>query len=165
MTPTLPPSTSINVRGGWVVYPMLSGYGGTWKVPSSTFDLTDFDIISYNIRFTNPYWYTLFIVSLLDPRPDANLELLITGPYNTDFALSGKITQWATAVEAESTLFDASYQSGVDPAGEGAIVLGSIVIRNNGDTIGVNQFQPIDGVNRGRSYIFYTQNLRCRWSV
>jgi len=58
--------------------------------------------------------------------------------------------EYETAAEAE----DRAWELVAENASDYGFICGTIVFRNNGDTEHYNQFQEIDPVNRGRSYIF-----------
>lgn len=165
--PTCPPSTSLNIRGGyaWQVVGLIIPYG--WYFPTYTVDMADSDKVSvrggaggYTYTFTNPYWYApcalVYSNEMYPPQPpdtwpaeieDGRIYLygLIPGIASPPY-----LNEYETAEEAEV----ASRAIRGDSASSYGIVCGYIILRNNGNIEGVNQYQPIDQVNRGRSYLF-----------
>ena len=165
--PTCPPSTNVTFRGGyaWQVVGYLIEYG--WYTPSYTVDLTDPNKVSvrggsggYTYTFTNPYWYApcLFVISNnMDPPepPDTwpaeieNYRIYLYGRIGV-VGVPPYLTEYETAGEAE----DGCWQIvGAVAAGYG-VVVGGIILRNNGNITDANQYEPVDVVNRGRSYLF-----------
>lgn len=158
VAPSCPPDKRVHMRGGllWNPYP---GNYYAWQVPSATCDLTDpeqtfanfytqsnFD---YNntphFQWTNLYYYKVFTLVL---------RLHDFDPGNITFVLSEMEEDWTleyeTAAEAEGAWPDtvgtwqqAWYTDGYPLCG--------LILRNDGTLTG---FQPIDVVNRGRSYIW-----------
>ena len=158
--PTCPPSTSVIFRGGyaWRVYGYLIEWG--YYTPSYTVDLTDeIKVLIYGApspwtyTFTNPYWYmpALFIVRRFGTPPTTwpdEIPNYLIFLYCRIDGVDG--VEYETAAEAE-----AGYQQIIgDLAADSGVVCGGIIIRNNGDIINPNQYQPVDKVNRGRSYLF-----------
>ena len=164
---TCPPSTSVYYRGGysWQVIGYLVEYG--WYVPSYTVDLTDSEKVSvrpgyggYTHIFTNAYWYApcLFLVSntMTPPEPPDEWPAEIE---DHSIYLYGRIgwtgvppylTEYETAAEAESAFLEIIG----DAVTSRGTICGGIILRNNGNTSSPNQYQAVDPVNRGRSYLF-----------
>ena len=159
--PTCPPSTSITIRGGWNWHPPV--WGGYMNInPTMTFDLSDTGITYPDVVIPNAYWYTpvgigIYYGDFLDPTN--NIELI--GDYYGDelggvyigpvcgFA-GGCLTMYETAGEAEAGL-DYCLQ---DAMAQSQLAICKLILRNNGNTTGYNQWMPIDKVNRGRSYLW-----------
>jgi len=163
ISPTCPPSTSIVFRGGLSWYPAWVVYPAGYYIPGYTIDLTDSDKVSvrpnytgYTYTFTNPYWYAPCVVIIYvawpPPVPPATWP---TEPPDSSLYLYGGIAapyfqEFETAAEAE----DACRMIRGDTASAYGIVAGSLILRNDGNTTDPNQYQPVDRVNRGRSYLF-----------
>jgi len=162
LSPTCPPSTSITFRGGLAWFPTSGIWSTGFYIPSYTVDLADPEKTSvrvsssnYVYTFTNAHWYAPCVVGISqelwpppDPWPDAvpddaiNLYGGIGSPYLQEFE---------TAAEAETALGE--IMAGEISAFYG-VAAGGLVLRNNGNTTEYNQYQPVDLINRGRSYLF-----------
>lgn len=172
ISPTCPPSTNINFRGGLAWFPSsyLNSYG--YYIPSYTVDLTDSDKVSvrvdysnYTYTFTNPYWYVPCFIVLsaygLSSReewpstvPDDAIYLrgtIATAPYMEEFE---------TFREAEDELMAAG---DIQAAENYGFVSSGLILRNNGNTTYENQYMEIDKVNRGRSYLYW--NTKPGWEM
>lgn len=152
VTPTCPPSTSIYVRGGWA-WDGASFGGEGWYFEGQTFDLADTAITYQEFAFTNAYWFTACTVALRyygAPPAIAGVPLYLYGA-EPDSTRGGGLEEFATAAEAEASL-DASLNDAV--CNYYCLPLCQLILRNNGTTDLPNQYQIIDRVNRGRSYIF-----------
>lgn len=146
MAPTNPPSTSIHISGGKT--------GSAWSgsiLPSTTFDLADYDTLQRSPVFVNAGWYGFYWLAI--NGFDAS-RLYVGGTTATAW-----FVEYETAVEAEQAAMapDCPQIVTFSPFDYGP-VLGIVILRNNGNTAQGNQFLPIDAVNRGRSYIYRTHD-------
>ena len=154
---TCPPSTRLYVRAGvmWNVYP---GDGYAWDLPSATVDLSDNSNIygtdtsplydhdqSYQITFDTAYYYRVY-------------TLLIKMPYDTATGIEWRLVdleieaEFATAGEAEAA-WSGTVAEDMLAWFQGFPLCG-LILRNDG-TVGVpGAIQPIDSINRGRSYLW-----------
>lgn len=166
--PTCPPSTSLNIRGGyaWQVVGYLIQYG--WYFPTYTVDLTDVDKVSvrggvagYSYTFTNPYWYVpcavVYSQEMYPPQPPDTWpddieddSIYLYGVFIGMPTPPPYLYEVETAAEAE----EIARRIQGDLAGGDGTVCGYVILKNNGNTDGPNQYEPIDMVNRGRSYLF-----------
>ena len=173
--PTCPPSTSIHFRGGLAWYLATDVWPTGFFIPSYTVDLTDPDktsvrpnYFSYTYTFTNARWYApcLIVISQYpvwpppeppDTWPDEVPDHIIELDGDTGYPY---MEEYETAAEAEEALIDIrkdySTYTGIPAAG--------LILRNNGNTSGTNQYEPIDKINRGRSYLF-GKNRIIGWQV
>lgn len=151
---TCPPSTSIHFRGGLAWWPLYASYPAGFYIPSYTVDLSDTDKIDAgNFIFTNAGWYRGCLVGVDQSDvwpPPAPPDTWPEEPIDDLIYLRRTFDEYETAAEAE---IGAREIIG-DNAAYYSLVMGCIVLRNNGDTTNYNQFMPIDPVNRGRSYLF-----------
>lgn len=161
---TCPPSTSVVFRGGLAWWSSAAFWPTGFIIPTYEVDLADpakcsvlrgNDGVTYT--FTNAYWYVSVLVILSDDlwTPPEHPPFPDTVPDDAIEFYSGTLVdpymiEYETATEAEQGLRTISG----DYASKYGIVAGGLVIRNNGDTINYNQYQPIDPINRGRSYLF-----------
>ena len=139
---TCPPSTQIWVRGGFLWQGTYGGDGVGWRVSSATFDLADEEDTGASIIFASPDHYIGVVLALYQgayPGEAQRLRLHWDG------------VEYATAAEAEDAADAALYSQ--SPAFED-YPLALAILRNSGDTASPNQFQPVDAVNRGRSYLW-----------
>lgn len=145
MCGTIPPSTSIDVRGGQV----WSTFGEINTCPGATFDLADPAVTGRSPVFTTPYAYGYYWLAMY---VDAS-RLRVGG---------GTTAYWEellTAAEAEeAALANDCNQLHTLPPWDWGISIGCVILRNNGNVTEANQFQPIDQINRGQSYVFRTYN-------
>jgi hypothetical protein len=158
VAPSCPPDQRVHMRGGllWNPYP---GDYYAWQVPNATCDLTDgvqtfvnyyswrggggFDVPA-TLSWSNQYWYKVFTLVLrLHDFDAANITFTLC-------ELEDYQAEYETAAEAEAawpdtvgTWQEAWYTDGYPLCG--------LILRNDGTSTG---FQPIDVVNRGRSYIW-----------
>jgi len=151
---TCPPSTSVLITGGWACYPPSFYDGGlAWFAETQTVDLADEDAAPFYwpYTFTNAYWYMPLVVGLyLSGEPSGSAPFQLYGTGTPRYLTGGGNEEFETATEAEGAL-DTFIDDNVC---ESCLALCRLVLRNNGNTIDPNQFQPIDQVNRGRSYIW-----------
>jgi len=166
MYPTCPPTTSIVFRGGQCWYKAFAFYPYPILIPSYTVDLTDTDKVStrmgysgYDYTFTNASWYVPCIVVLPSATFGTPPEPPDTWPTEVpDTALylyggtsaAPYMTEYETAAEAE----DACLEIHGDAAAFYGIAIGGLILRNNGNIVNINQWMPVDKINRGRSYLF-----------
>lgn len=161
-----PPSTSVYIRGGWVMMGPYWIANDIVLFPDLTPDLSDmswFDVDVYNMqerpgKFANANWY---------------MPVLLMYNYNYFEYLQGDVyepplkaymggtgsPEFETAIEAEQELdswFDGSLQINLS----GDMPLWGVVLRNNGTTGVYGAIQAVDAVNRGRSYLW--KDLRQR---
>ena len=168
LSATCPPSTRVRFTGGfaWQVLGYVVEYG--WYTPGYEVDLTDENKVSvragwrrYTYTFTNPYWYApaLFIVNenVEPPEPPEmwpaeiqDYSISLYGTYTGMPIPPPYLEEVETAAEAEDLCRRILGQAA---ATEG-VVCGGIILRNNGNVTLPNQYQPVDPVNRGRSYLF-----------
>jgi len=167
IAPTCPPSTSIVLRGGliWNTAALWNNWG--WYIPSYVIDLTDTSKARWYNRttytFTNANWYAL---GLLWPRatvglsakeewpdivPDSSIYMIGT------IGVSPYVEEFETAAGAEERLVEYARSRGT---AYGPPTTG-LIVRNNGNTTGSEQYMPIDPINRGRSYLFF--NITPGW--
>ena len=166
ISPTCPPSTSITFRGGlaWWTANAFRPYG--YYIPTYTVDLADPSKTSvrvafsaYTYTFTNAGWYAPCVIILSraglgtaqDPWPD-------TVPDDTIYLYGGVaspyLAEYETAAEAEVAL-DAIRLQTADGYG---ILASGLILRNNGNVAQPNQYENINKVSRGGSYLFrYTR--------
>jgi hypothetical protein len=148
MFATCPPSTSIFLRGGQV----WDNWSQLYFQSDLTLDLASFAITGREPIFTNAYWYAFYWLG----KPLDDDDRLRVGGSTTG------TTWWEeyeTAVEAEqAALADNCNQLHTYPPWDWGIPIGCVILRNNGDTALPNQFQVVDSINRGHSYIFQTHN-------
>ena len=161
---TCPPSTSIVFRGGLAWWSSAAFWPAGFIIPTYEVDLTDpakcsvlrnTEGVTYT--FTNAYWYASVLVILSDnlwtppdhpPFPDTVPDVAIE--FYSGSLVSPYMIEYETAAEAEQGLRTISG----DYASKFGIVAGGLVIRNNGNTTSPNQYQAIDPIHRGRSYLF-----------
>jgi hypothetical protein len=156
MGATNPPSTSVTISGGWGGF---IGLGGYWHRPTTALDLADYSVTRRrNTAFANPYWYGFYwmAISMTD------LTRVYIGGGADFMAGAGDSQRWfpqyETAVEAEQGAQEGYWQLHTYPPWDYGPMLGCVILRNNGNTTEANQFMPIDPVNRGRSYIWWTHD-------
>ena len=160
LSPTCPPSTSVTFRGGWAW--RVSGYliEHGYHIPSYTVDLTDelktliYGMPSpYTYTFANANWYkpALFVVRPMSTPPETWPEEVLNYQIYLYCRIGGEDDlEYETAAEAET-----GFQQIIgDQAANSGAVCGGIIIKNNGNTIEPNQYEVVDKVNRGRSYLF-----------
>lgn len=172
ISPTCPPSTTLNMRGGRIA---LSAHGGwatgkLWYVDARPFDMADVETHNREFTFTNADWYTFAHISLYyGSRPDYDWTddwIYWAASYWTYPADYDR--EWPTAALAEQAALDylAVGAGGWATAFAYGVVLGILILRNNGDTDYANQFRQIDAINRGNSYIFrYRENMIPRYLI
>lgn len=155
VAPSCPPSTTIHMRGGTVWGDWGAGWDGdAWYVDSASHDMADINDSGDAYWFTNAYYYISFAVMLKDsgyPGTSPPLYVITSA------------AEYATGAEAEAAAFPAIATGAFDPDAGFGIPLAILIMRNNGDTTLVNQYMPIDGVNRGRSYIWRNLKVRFQW--
>lgn len=163
VSPTCPPSTSITYHGGLAWWTVAEIYPAGFHIPGYTVDLTDPDKVSvrvtpgYTYTFTNAYWYAPCVLGLASdiwppPEPPATWP---TEPPDDILFLYGDVgapylAEFETAAEAEV----ACREIRADFAVPYGIIIAGLILRNNGNTVEPNQYQPVDMMNRGRSYLF-----------
>ena len=153
-SPTCPPTTAFHARGGMVWGDPSQWNGASWYVSGSTYDMADIGDSGDAFWFSNPYYYIPAAVMLRwSGTPGTTPPLyIITGS-----------AEYATAAQAEEAAYPA-WPGGAFMADAAlGIPFAILVMRNNGNTTLVNQYQPIDRVNRGRSYIFKNLKMRFQW--
>lgn len=162
--PTCPPSISITFHGGLAWFPAFATYPTGFFIPTYTVDLTDSDKVSvrlgyfnYTFTFTNAYWYVPCVVTIsqqLWPPPEPPDTWPDTVPDNALYLYGGigspYLEEFETAAEAEV----ACMAIRGDTAARYGMVAGGLILRNNGDTVQPNQYESVDLVNRGKSYLF-----------
>jgi hypothetical protein len=157
IAPSCPPSTTIHMRGGRVWGDWGAGWSGqSWYVDSASYDLADISDSGDAYWFTNPYYYLPFSVMLyLSGYPGATPPL---------YVINGG-TEYATGAEAEAAVYPliSAVPSAFGPHAGYGIPLAILIMRNNGNTTLVNQYMPVDRVNRGRSYIWRNVKVRFQW--
>lgn len=158
--PTCPPSTRVIFTGGyaWQVSGYLIEYG--YYTPTYDVDLTDGTKVliygapaPWTYTFTNANWYlpSLFVVRRFASPPETWPEEIPNYLIFLYCTIDGTVgVEYETASGAEGGL----RQIIGDDAADGGVICGGIVLKNNGDTENANQFEPVDSVNRGRSYLF-----------
>lgn len=173
LSPACPPSTSVRFQGGLAWFPAYATYPTGFYIPSYTVDLTDPDKVSvrlgriaYTYTFTNADWYVPCVVVIsqqLWPPPVPPDTWPDTVPDNALYLYGGVgspyMEEFETAAEAEVALREIRG----DVAGYYGIAAAGLVLRNNGNTTDSNQYQQVDQVNRGRSYLF--GNKRYGWEM
>ena len=156
---TSPPSQSIWVSGGWYIYYMYSIAGWfawypptTWEIPSGVYATS----ANYLFTFSGAGRYLPLIVSAsLDwnsdtRRYDASLEfhgVLSISP------IDYQARYWidcATVEEAQSAFTDIEERVDI----WGGIPMVGLILKNNGNVTDPWQFENIDPINRGRSFLF-----------
>lgn len=148
-----PPSTTVHMRGGRVWGDPTSWTGESWYVESASYDLADISDTGDSYWFTNPYYYISFAVMLRwSGTPGTSPPLYIV---NT--------TEYATGAEAEEAAYPPWPGGRFDSDAFYGIPLAIVIMRNNGNTGLVNQYMPVDAVNRGRSYIWRNLKVRFQW--
>lgn len=162
--PTCPPSVGLYVRGGRMALPPSMG-ACMFYVNDGHVDLQTHNQNYWPYTFANPYWYLPLYVTITwyytawgDPYvnvSDPDVILLhgsIPGP---GFGYSGGgYEEFETAAEAEDAIDaqrDDVFQDYICELGE---PVARLVLRNNGNVMLPSQFQPVDPINRGRSYIW-----------
>ena len=166
ISPTCPPSTSITFRGGLAWWTTSALYPQGYFIPAYTVDLADSSKTStrvgvrdYTYTFTNAGWYAPCVIILSnyglgdahDPWPD-------TVPDDAIYLYGGVgspyMAEYETAAEAEVALDTIRLQT-ADAYG---IPASGLILRNNGNVAQPNQYENINKVNRGGSYLFrYTR--------
>lgn len=155
ISPTCPPTTAFNMRGGMVWGDPEGWDGAAWYVESESFDLSDPTDTAYTYTFVNPYYYKPLAVMLLwSGNPD---EVLSHPLYVTTAA------EQATAALAEEAIYPAWPGGVIGPDAYYGIPIGIFILRNNGNISEPYQYMAIDRVNRGRSYIWKQPKLRFQW--
>lgn len=166
LAPTEPPSTSLWVTGGWAWEPAWwgPGSGNGNFVPAVKLGVTR-DLVATagyamairELRFSQPFWYSYLHVGLYRGGwygPPYYLYVYGQFLYYYSEPSHNIRWEWETAEEAEEAAL-AAYASTPYPPYQSHIPLGILITRNNGRTgIDLLEIQPIDAVNRGRSYIF-----------
>ena len=155
LSASCPPSTVVHMRGGRVWGDPTEWSGESWYVESASYDLADIADSGDAEWFTNPYYYVAFAVMLRwSGTPGTTPPLYIV-----------KTTEYATAAEAEVACYPeiSDVPSAFSPDAAYGIPLAIVIMRNNGNTALVNQYMPIDSVNRGRSYIWRNLKVRFQW--
>lgn len=165
VSPTCPPSTSIIFRGGLTWWGPWAFWPAGYYIPGYTVDLTDSDKVSvrvnysnYTYTFTNPYWYAPCLVIITSyatwPPPEPPETWPETAPDDILYLYGGigspYLQEFETAAEAE----DVCRTIRGDTGSYYGIVAGGLILRNNGNTTDPNQYEAVDPINRGRSYLF-----------
>ena len=152
VSPTCPPSTSVVFRGGLAWWAAWNAYPSGYYIPGYTVDLTDSDKAYPSYTFTNAFWYSPRLVVMRSssfwPPPEPPATWPTDAPDDTLYLYG--TGEFATVADAEV----ACRNMRGDTASQSGIVMGGLILRNNGNTTDPNQYQPIDRVNRGRSYLF-----------
>ena len=148
LSATCPPSTSVRFQGGLLWWPMYSLWSNGFYVPTYTVDLTDIYKMYGDFKFTNAYWYVganILISQYIWPPP----EPWPTTPPNN-------ILRWYITDEYETVpeVEEAAWILRAHNAGYYGFIAGTLILKNNGNTADWGQFEVVDPVNRGRSYIF-----------
>ena len=159
LSPTCPPSTSVRFQGGLLWWPMYALWSQGFYVPSYTVDLTDIYKMYGDFRFANAYWYigaTVLISQYNWPPP----EPWPTTPPNNILRWYITSDEYETASEAE----EAAWVLRAYVAGYYGHIAGTLVLKNNGNTEDYGQFEAVDPLNRGRSYIFDSRK-RYGWEL
>lgn len=158
---TCPPTTAVTIRPGnmqrnatywfWVDYDV--------QTPMMTIDFADLgatmaaeedgsDLLT--CTFANAYWYIGLVIGF-------NYEYIQERDTDPDWLpvwlYSGGQTEYATAQEAEAEV-DLLLNGTFQVSQWDRQCLWSFVLRNNGTVDLAGQIQPIDPLNRGRSYLY-----------
>jgi hypothetical protein len=143
VTPTNPPSAVVNMRGGWLYLDGQHADVGQAQYISAT--VCDFagTIGNYTGIFTNANRYLGVILCL------HNNAWTNTAPI---FWTISTAIERATAVEAEQDI--TAMFTGTTDVYSTWMPLRAVILRNNGIISGSGAVLPIDGVNRGRSYLW-----------
>jgi len=151
ITPSCPPSTTLQMRGGWVVHTFYwLSYGSVRYIPSVACDLTDSTKTGYTANFTNANWYHGAILCIyLDLAYNTYEEASEVSQW---FELVGTTVEYETAGEAEGQI-DALL-NGSSAVYRERIPLCGLVLKNDGNTEVDGAILPVDAINRGRSYLF-----------
>ena len=182
VTPTCPPSTSISIRSGkaWrnAAYWFVIGYNV--EKPTVTIDITTERIlkndwpnpgIPLDLSFANAYYYKAMVLVY-------NLDWIFYEQYGEEYVIDqckfyylAADTEYATAGEAEAEIdlmLNGGLCGGEREQGlyyEYAFPIWSIILCNTGVTGVEGQIQPIDQVNRGRSYLYRDLRPGKNWII
>jgi len=150
-SPSCPPSTIVNVRGG-ILYesPDGPGAGGAIDIPALECDFGVGGTDGGAGAFTTAYAYCGYVMVLY---------ATVAGVPGLSFWYD--TSEYATAAEAEVAV----WPNVMDTAGPflDGLPLCILILKNNGVTGVDGQIEPIDAVNRGRSYIM--RDVRPRYFV
>jgi hypothetical protein len=165
-----PPDTTLHVREGWVQQGSFWVVQETIWFPALDIDFTDptqfycdFWGQTYTGNFENAYYYMPLLLSYNDDwfyylrDPDAGTAF---GPIR-NVGGSPELATAADAEQAAESWFDGTY---ADLYSDN-LPLCIVIVRNNGVTGMDGQVQPIDPINRGRSYFWRDVRPRniCPW--
>jgi hypothetical protein len=173
MVPTCPPSTSVVVRGGWVHTAVYTGFGFSNHLPDMTILM---DRYSYYVDLYESYVFSaagnylpLVVVLFVNyedgewkPYPELwNPELFGNG-YPDAHRLPEDWQDYTSYLEAEH-LIDAALGDVIGAFG--GIIMGGVVLRNNGNLAIGDPWQilPVDPINRGGSYLY--RDVRQRYLI
>lgn len=160
--PTCPPSVGFYVHGGRIA--MIPSWDGvTYYLTSGTVDLQTHTESYWDYVFTNANWYLPLYMTIswyytawdggyAEVTDAVRFHGAEPGP---GFGYwGGGFVEYATAAEAEAAIDTDPPLPSTDYIIETGIPCCRLILRNNGNTTLPNQFQPVDAVNRGRSYLW-----------
>lgn len=156
VSPTVPPSTAVIIRPGMVYTDV-----GTWfyldmdgNIPQNTADFgnptTSEMEVAVNFSTSGAFVGLVFgyDYEYLSTREPIGLG------YTYKYIIRGGVTEFATALEAETYITDNLYNGGESFQYQYGLPLWALVLKNNGTTGVDGAVLPIDAINRGRSYLF-----------
>jgi hypothetical protein len=165
---TIPPSTSVNIRGGWYKQGQSWIAQETAWYPAMTIDISDpsnfeigEDYPSHPGNFTNASWYQPMVLTYTTAYfYDLYAANRTYPPMCGASFRGGSAVEYATALEAEQVI-DGWLDGAAGFFAWGAdLTLCALILQNNGVTGADGQILPIDQVNRGRSYIWRDMRRR-----
>ena len=163
VSPTCPPSKQLYIRGG---IPSPSPYWGTIMtgtyIPAWTCDFENEDETQMDLVFSSANYYLPIILcyyyDFLASYPFYGQDYLDGGDPVFDNVIG---TEVATSIQAEEQI-DA-WMNGVTKWFRELLPLVGVVFKNNGQTAVSYAIEPVDSVNRGRSYLY--RDLRARHDI
>lgn len=159
-----PPTTSIYVRGGRMVWPASWAEGVSYYLSDETLDFTTPEAsIAYQwpYSFTNANWYLPVYVVIAWLGAYTTIEDTGYGTprfrlYGADYYsfYGGGFVEYETSGEAEDAIDGTNPDFYQDHICEVGLPICRVILRNNGTVGEPYQFMPVDAVNRGRSYLW-----------
>ena len=167
VSPSCPPDKRLHMRGGRNACSWNRGFPAwdyaeerVYTVPDLVADLADPSNVTPVPTFTTAYYYQPFMLCL---RLPAVAEQPAAGDWS--FYLHGDLSEFETAGEAELYMHNPNFLNYNlwDTNGEigSTYQLCGVILRNDGQIGVLGAFQPIDVINRGRSYL-WPRDLRPR---
>lgn len=170
--PSLPPDRRVHMRGGWVYE---NGYwvpnGGLRAIDGvadfaseASFHVQTYgDAVPYSGAFVQAFYYLAYILCWDHENFYGATYGNDTGPPavgETWFNVCGDQVEYPTAAQAENSILDVL---GTQDVYQERMPLRAVILHNDGQVGVTGAVQPIDAVNRGRSYLWL--DLRPRHCV